>query len=143
MKNSLFIGAIIATLAMTTYMSSIVSAKEFRRVELTCISLTGEDYHFVLGEIDPTTNFLVKELRMAGSRPYVLLVNPEDAYETREFVWSAGFQCLLERHVMITTIYWLFLITVWIYWFGWAMRYPIFQRIKKGYMGWDLKESKK
>ncbi len=36
---------------------------------------------------------------------------------------------------MITAIYFAVLMTGWIYWFGWAMRYPIFQRIKKGCNG--------
>lgn len=83
------------------------ASAELRRVEITCFDRDYQTHHFVLGEIDPTTNFLVKELRIAGSRPrppgrrsYVLLENPKNNYETRELVWSAGWRCLLERHII-------------------------------------------
>lgn len=33
---------------------------------------------------------------------------------------------------MIVTIYWLTMMTAYFYWFGWTMRYPMIQIIKKG-----------
>ncbi len=96
------IGIVFVVGGLTVTLVSVALAEDFRRVEMTCFNAYGgrdvTTHHFVLGEIDPT-GFLVKELRMAGSRPYVLLVNPEDTYETRELVWSAGWRCLLERHI--------------------------------------------
>ena len=82
--------------------STTASAEEFRQIEMTCSdSFAGrfKIHHFILGGIDPATKFIVKELRMAGSTPYVLLENPEDRYETRELIWSPGWHCLLERHI--------------------------------------------
>lgn len=89
----------VLILIMILMPTMVASAEVIRRIELTCFDREVITHHFVLGEIDPTTKFLVKELRMAGSRPYVLLENTENKYEIREFVWSAGWRCLLERHI--------------------------------------------
>lgn len=101
MKELLVISAFIAIgIGIVLFTGDPASAEKLRRVELTCwdqdVHIT---HHFVLGEIDPTTSFLVEELRMAGSTPYVLLENPENKWETRELVWSSGWNCLLERHI--------------------------------------------
>lgn len=91
---------LIGAIAIGIIFAVSSASAETRRIEMTCFDRDVTTHHFVLGEIDPTTNFLVKELRMAGSRPYVLLENPKDNYETREFVWSAGWRCLLKRHII-------------------------------------------
>jgi len=118
MKN-LLIGAAIATLAMTTYMTPTVSAEDIRRETLTCNKLHSpkqeieapftfhlpsqeveKTYTFTVGEIEPNWNFIVKRVAIGQDGwAYVYLENPENDNEHRELYWSNGWKCLIERYV--------------------------------------------
>lgn len=90
------IGLTVLVLVATMLYTDATQANE-RYVQLTCFDRMITTHKYILGEIDPITNFRVEDLAIRGNSPYVLLRNLENEDEYQELVWSSGWRCILER----------------------------------------------